>query len=90
MTIMQIILQPVLFQPDKEDVFCTLEKALSEQFNRYSIVITSPIKEIPKQLPLFDKQRKQWNSDAILQWLSNTCKPYSKSTKDKNTCYMRF
>jgi hypothetical protein len=37
---MQIILQPVLFQPDK-DIICALEETLSEQFNGYSIV-TAP------------------------------------------------
>ena len=79
---MQIILQPVLFQPDK-DILSTLEKTLSEEFNGCSIITASPLKDVPKQLQIFDKQRNQWNSDAILQWLSNACKPYSKSATTK-------
>ena len=75
---MQIILQPVLFKPSKDKV-SQLEKILSEEFNAYSIVTSSPIKEIPVQL--FDKQRKQWNSSTILQWLSEKHnKPSSKLT----------
>ena len=54
--IMQIILQPILFQPAK-DIISLLEKILSEEFNA-SIVTASPIKNISDQL--FDKQRKQW------------------------------
>jgi len=34
---MQIILQPILFQPDK-DIISPLEKTLSEQFDASSIV----------------------------------------------------
>jgi hypothetical protein len=34
---MQIIVQPILFQPDK-DISSSLEKALSEEFNAFSIV----------------------------------------------------
>jgi archaemetzincin len=74
---MQIILQPVLFQPD-EDIISTLKKTLSEEFDGYSIVTASPIKEI-SQLVLFDKQRNQWKSNDILQWLSNIYKPSFKS-----------
>src|SRR5437764_15433620 len=76
--VMQIILQPVLFQPDKEDVPISLEKVISEEFNASSIITLSPIKEIPVQL--FDKQRKQWKSNDILQWLSNI-KPSFKSSR---------
>jgi archaemetzincin len=79
--IMQIILQPVLFQPDK-DIISTLENTLSEEFNA-SIVTASPIKEISDQL--FDKQRKQWKSNDILQWLLYMYKP-SKSTKILAIC----
>jgi archaemetzincin len=78
---MQIILQPVLFQPDK-DIISTLENTLSEEFNA-SIVTASPIKEISDQL--FDKQRKQWKSNDILQWLLYIYKP-SKSTKILAIC----
>ena len=79
--IMQIILQPVLFQPDK-DIISTLENTLSEEFNA-SIVTASPIKEISDQL--FDKQRKQWKSNHILQWLLYMYKP-SKSRKILAIC----
>ena len=78
---MQIILQPVLFQPDN-DIISTLENRLSEEFNA-SIVTASPIKEISDQL--FDKQRKQWKSNDILQWLSYKYKP-SKSKKILALC----
>jgi len=78
---MQIMLQPVLFQPDK-DIISTLENTLSEEFNA-SIVTASPIKEISDQL--FDKQRKQWKSNHILQWLLYMYKP-SKSRKILAIC----
>jgi archaemetzincin len=78
MRIMQIIiLQPVLFKPDK-DIISLLEKIVSKEFNDSSIVTASPIKEISYQF--FDKQRKQWKSNDILQWLSDKYnKPSSKS-----------
>jgi hypothetical protein len=65
-TVMQIILQPVLFQPDK-DILSSLEKALSEEFNTSSIVKAPPIKQIPEQLLLFDNQR---NIDDLIKNLS--------------------
>src|SRR5919197_1085392 len=81
---MHIILQPVLFQPDKA-IVSTLEKTLSEEFNVSSIVTASPIKKISQQL--FDKQRKQWKSNVILQWLSDKYnKPSSKSAKTLAIC----
>jgi archaemetzincin len=82
MMMMQIILQPILFQPGK-DILSILEKILLEEFNTSSIIAASPIKEISEQL--LDKQRKQWKSSDILQWLSNICKP-SKSTKILAIC----
>jgi archaemetzincin len=74
-TVMQIILQPVLFELDK-DILSSLEKALSKEFNVSfpSSIVTAPaIKEIPEQLQLqlFDKQRNQWKSTDILKWLSD-------------------
>jgi archaemetzincin len=82
---MQIILQPVLFQPDK-DILSSLEKALSEEFNASSIVIAPPIKEIPELL-LFNNQRRQWKSNEILQWLSDMYnKPSSKTAKILALC----
>jgi hypothetical protein len=73
-TVMQVILQPVLFEPDKDLSF--LEKALLKEFNASfssSIVIAPPIKQIPEQqeLLLFDNQRNQWKSTAVLRWLSD-------------------
>jgi hypothetical protein len=44
MTIMQIILQPVLFQPSK-DITSQLENILSEEFNA-SVTAAASIKEI--------------------------------------------
>jgi archaemetzincin len=85
-TVMQIILQPVLFEPDKS-ILSILEKALLKEFNVSSsfIVTASPIKQIPEQqeLVLFDKQRNQWKSSDILQWLSDRCKNlhYSKERR---------
>src|SRR5919197_1944027 len=86
-TVMQIILQPVLFQPYKEDILPSLEKALSKEFNAPSIVTAPPIKQIPEQLLLFDNQRNQWKSSDILQWLSDKYnKPSSKTTKILAIC----
>ncbi|MFL6456795.1 MAG: archaemetzincin family Zn-dependent metalloprotease [Nitrososphaeraceae archaeon] len=76
---MQIILQPVLFEPHK-GILSSLEKALLKEFNSSSIVTAPAIKEIPEQL--FDKQRNQWKSTDILQWLSdNYEKLYSKERR---------
>ncbi|MFL6379709.1 MAG: hypothetical protein ACJ72S_00265, partial [Nitrososphaeraceae archaeon] len=78
-TVMQIILQPVLFELDK-DILSSLEKALLNEFNTSSIVTTPPIKQIPEQL--FDNQRNQWKSTDILEWLSdNYEKLYSKERR---------
>jgi archaemetzincin len=83
-TVLQIILQPVLFEIDK-DILFSLEKALLKEFNApssSSIVIVPPIKQILQQ-QLFDKQRNQWKSTDILQWLSDRYKKlnYSKETR---------
>ena len=81
---MQIILQPVLFQPSK-DIISQLENILSEEFNASSVNTAPTIKEISHQL--FDRQRNQWKSNDILQWLSykykykyDNNKPSSRST----------
>ena len=53
---MQIVLQPVLFEPDK-DILSSLEKVLLKEFNASSSIVTAPpIKQIPEQqlLVLFD------------------------------------
>ena len=85
---MQIILQPVLFEPDK-DILSSLEKALLKEFNASSSIIAAPpIKQIPEQqlLLLFDNQRNQWKSSDILEWLSdNYTKLYSKETRRTTT-----
>ena len=76
---MQIILQPVLFEPDK-DILSLLEKALLNEFKPSSIITAPPIKQIPEQL--FDKQRNQSKSSDILEWLSdNYDKLYSKERR---------
>jgi archaemetzincin len=83
---MQIILQPVLFEPDK-DILSMLEKALLNEFNAscYSSIVIAPlIKQVPEKqlLLLFDNQRNQWKSSDILQWLSdNYTKLYSKERR---------
>ena len=83
---MQIILQPVLFEPD-EDILSMLEKALLKEFNASSystsIVTASAIKQIPEQqeLVLFDKQRNQWKSSDILQWLLDKYKKLSSKSR---------
>jgi archaemetzincin len=84
-TVMQIILQPILFEPDK-DIISSLEEALLKEFNASSssIVIALPIKQIPEQqeLLLFDNQRNQWKSSDLLQWLFDRYKKlYSKETR---------
>lgn len=76
MMIMRIILQPVLFQPDK-NLISMLEKVLSVEFNA-SIVTEPSLEYISNQL--LDKQRNQWKSNEILQWLSCKYNRLSKST----------
>src|ERR671932_279988 len=87
-TVMQIILQPVLFEPAK-DILSSLEKALLKEFNASSSIVTAPpIKQIPEQqlLLLFDSQRNQWKSSDILEWLSdNYTKLCSKETRRTTT-----
>jgi predicted Zn-dependent protease len=87
-TVMQIILQPALFEPDKY-ILSLLEKALLKEFNSSSsIVLAPPIKQIPAQLmlALFDNQRNQWKSSNVLEWLSdNYTKLYSKETRRGTT-----
>jgi archaemetzincin len=69
---MQIILQPILFELDK-DILSSIKEALLKEFNASSIITASSIKQILEQqeLLLFDKQRNQWKSTGILQWLSD-------------------
>ena len=77
-TQMQIILQPISFETC-EDIISLLERHLSEEFDISVVNIASPpIKELP--LLLFDKDRNQWKSSNILQWLWDKHKP-DKSTK---------
>jgi archaemetzincin len=78
---MQIILQPVLFQPGRGFI-STLEKVLSEEFNS-SVNTTSPIREIPLQL--FDKQRNQCKSNEVLQWLLDKHRPNRATTTTTTT-----
>jgi hypothetical protein len=79
---MQITIQPVLFQAGK-DIISISEEVLSEEFNA-SVSTASTFKEMPLQL--FDKQRKQWKSDEILQWLLDKHKPTRITTKILATC----
>ncbi|MBV9179261.1 MAG: archaemetzincin family Zn-dependent metalloprotease [Nitrososphaeraceae archaeon] len=79
---MQIILQPVLFQLG-ERFTSTLVKVLSKEFNS-SVSSASLITEIPVQL--FDKQRNQWKSNEILQWLLDKRRPNRATTKILAIC----
>ena len=85
MIMQNIILQPVLFQPAKE-IISLLVKILSEGFNA-SIVTASQIKDLKdkRSNQLLDKQRNQWKSNDILQWLSYKYKP-SNSKKILALC----
>jgi archaemetzincin len=79
---MQIILQPILVHESKDSI-SILENLLAEEFNA-CVSIASPIKEMPLQL--FDKQREQWKSDRILQWLSVKYRPNKATTKILAIC----
>jgi archaemetzincin len=76
---MEIILQPILF----EARISILEKVLSEEFNA-SVSTGSPITEMPQQL--FNKQRKQWKSNEVLQWLLDKYRPKGVTTKILAIC----
>jgi len=79
---MQIILQPILVQESKDNI-SILENLLAEEFNS-SVSTASPIKEMPFQL--FDKQREQWKSNKILQWLLINYRPNKATTKILAIC----
>jgi archaemetzincin len=79
---MQIILQPILVQ-GSNDSLSILENLLAEEFNA-SVSTASPIKEMPLQL--FDKQRDQWKSDKILQWLLINYRSNKATTKILAIC----
>ena len=79
---MQIILQPILVQESKDNI-SILENLLEEEFSS-SVSTASPIKEMPSQL--FDKQREQWKSNKILQWLLINYRPNKATTKILAIC----
>jgi archaemetzincin len=60
-----------------------LDKVLSQEFNA-SIITASSITQIPPQL--FDKQRKERESNDILQWLSNQYNADKSATKIVSIC----
>jgi len=67
-----IIIQPILFQITA-DLCSLLEMHLSKEFDA-SVKTAAPINEtLP--LDLFDKNREQWKSSNILQWLLDRTKP---------------
>ena len=68
---MQIILQPVALEEDKNIIISSLASYLSKEFHA-SVNIAQTIKA-PEFA--FDKQRNQWKSNDILQWLLNKYKP---------------
>jgi len=66
-----IIIQPILFQLTR-DLTSLLEQHISKEFD-VLVKITSPLND--NQLPLIDKNRRQWKSDNILLWLQDINKP---------------
>ena len=66
-----IIIQPILFQL-AGDLASLLEQHISKEFDAL-VKITSPLND--NQLPLIDKNRRQWKSDNILLWLQDINKP---------------
>jgi archaemetzincin len=79
---MQIILQPILIQESRDSI-SILGNLLAEEFNA-SVSIAPPIKEMPLQL--FDKQREQWKSNKVLQWLLVKYRPNKATTKILAIC----
>ena len=67
-----IIIQPILFHMTA-DLSSSLEMHLSKEFDA-SVKTAPPINETPL-LNLFNKNRKQWKSSNILQWLLDRNKP---------------
>jgi archaemetzincin len=79
---MRIILQPISFQLGTD--ISTLEKVLSEEFNSSVVISTaSPIKELPLQL--YEKQRNQWKSNEVLQWLLDNHRANTAATTRTRT-----
>jgi archaemetzincin len=67
-----IIIQPILFQMTA-GLSSSLEMHLSKEFDA-SVKTAPPINET-LSLNLFDKNRGQWKSNNILQWLLHKTKP---------------
>jgi len=67
-----INIQPISFQLT-EDLASLLEQHLSKEFDA-SIKI-GPLNDTLPPLNLFDKNRRQWKSDNMLQWLIDRIKP---------------
>ena len=59
------IIQSILFQLNG-DLTSMLEQHISKEFDAL-VKITSPLND--NQLPLIDKNRRQWKSDNILLWI---------------------
>jgi hypothetical protein len=65
--VMQIILQPVLFEPDK-DILSLLEKALLKEFNASSIVVAPPVKQFPDNNNCFYLITKEINGNQVTSY----------------------
>jgi archaemetzincin len=82
--IMQIAIQPLSIRLDDDLIYSLKKQILSKFFDINAVVLNQalPMKEVP--LGLFDKQRNQWRSNGILQWLLQKYKPdRSTSTPTK-------
>jgi archaemetzincin len=68
-----IIIQTISFQLTG-DLTSSLEQHISIEFDAL-VKIASPLNDTPPPLNLFDKNRRQWKSNDILEWLLDRNKP---------------
>lgn len=72
---MQIAIQPLSILLDNDLIYSLKKQILSQFFDISAVVLNQTLlmKEVP--LELFNKQRNQWKSNGILQWLLQKYKP---------------
>jgi hypothetical protein len=72
---MQIAIQPLSILLDNDLIYSLKKQILSQFFDISAVVLNQTLlmKEVP--LELFNKQRNQWKSNGILQWLLQRYKP---------------
>ena len=68
-----INIQPISFQLTG-DLTSSLEQHISKEFDAF-VIIASPPNDNQLPLNLFDKNRRQWKSDNILEWILDRNKP---------------